>query len=298
MYPKISTTKTDNSHFTPPSLDEVSRQSLPVVVRRGSDILATVPVNLNLNESAESIARAASDANHGLPSYPPDGAGVIIIFHTDSGTQVLGGVRENPALQGVQTRDGCTFPLQMTTTLGARVTEPERPLKDLLIDAARGRILPKTPIATTHESDVDLKVLLALCDALAAPVGWEARICVHTDKWSTPEGRESTMCYLTAVKHLQCSDDRLAELSKALASSMTVKRAQGEDTRSLMSFRFARLETLVGNACATYSLDEKAKAEQAWQQFGSEVAVTFNDLAVATLASNGGLCSAHPAALI
>ncbi len=298
MYPTVSTIRMDDAQSGPPAPGEVIHKPFPVVVRRGSDILGTVLVNLNLNESAESIARSASDAEPELPRYKPDGAGVILVFHTESGCQVLGGVRENPALQGMQTSEGSTFPMQMTTTLGARVTEPERPLKDLLIDAARGKILPKTPIAANHEGYVDQKPLLALCDALAAPMGWEPRICVHTDKWSDRNGSESTMCYLTAVKHLQCSDARLAELSHALVSSMALKRAQGEDTRSLMSFRFARLDALVGNACATYSLDEKAKAEQAWQQFGAEVAVTFNDLAVATLARNGGLGNEHPVALM
>jgi hypothetical protein len=65
-----------------------------------------------------------------------------------------------------------------------------------------------------------------------------------------------------------------------------------------MSFRFARLDALVSNACATYSLDEKSKAERAWEQFGTEVVVTFNDLAVATLATNGALIKEHQAALI
>ncbi len=298
MFPKVSTISTDSSRSGLPALGEMRCKPSLEVVRRGSDILGTVAVNLNLNESAESVARAASDAAPELPRYQPDGAGVILVFHTESGCQVLGGVRDNPALQGMQTADGSAFPMQMTTTLGMRLTEPERPLRELLLDAVRGRILPRAAVSADHENDGAQKALRALQDAIASPAGWESQVCIHTDRWSNRDGSESTMCYLTAVKHLQCSDARLAELGHALVSSMALKRAQGEDTRSLMAFRFARLDALVGNACATYSLDEKAKAEQAWQRFGPEVAVTFNDLAVATLARHGGLCTEHPVALI
>lgn len=267
--------------YVPHTSDDVSSQQLPVVIRRGSDILGTVSVNLNLNDSAESVARAASNATPELPQYKPDGAGVILVFHTESGCHVLGGVRENPALQGAKTGDGSSFPLQMTTSLGGRVTAPERALKELLVEAARGRILPKLPLDANHESQGGQRLLASLCDALAANDGWESQVCVHTDKWTNKDGSESTMCYLTAVKHLRSSDTQLAEFGKALDSSMEVKRIQGEDTRTLMSFRFARLDALVSNACATYALDEKSKAEQAWKQFGADVAVTFNDLAVA-----------------
>jgi len=272
---------------------EISTESTRIL-KRGSDILATVSVNLNLNESAEAVARTASNAMPELPQYEPDGAGVILVVHTESGCFVLGSVRENPALQGRTTSEGSAFPLQMTTSLGGRVTAPGRPLKELMVEAARNRILPKAPVDEHHDSNTALQSLTSLCDAIAAPEGWEAQVCVHTDKWVNKDGSESTMCYLTAVKHLRSSDAQLADFGKALASSMEVKRIQGEDTRTLMSFRFARLDALVSNACATYALDEKSKAERAWEQFGAEVAVTFNDLAVVTLASNGALSKDHP----
>ena len=281
--------------LTPPS--EVTSEQARIL-KRGSDILATVSVNLNLNEPAESVARAASKLTPELPQYRPDGAGVILVFHTESGCQVLGGVRENPALQGETTSQGSAFPLQMTTTLGGRVTAPERSVKELVVEAARGRILPRAPVDENHESQAALQGLTSLCNAIASPEGWEAQVCIHTDKWANKDGSESTMCYLTAVKHLRSSDAQLDELAKALASSMEIKRMQGEDTRTLMSFRFARLDALVSNACATYSLDEKSKAERAWEQFGTEVVVTFNDLAVATLATHGALIKEHQAALI
>ncbi len=277
---------------------DVTAARSPVVVRRGSDILATVTVHWHLGESAESVVRAACTAQRDLPHYQPDGAGAILVFHTESGCHVLGGVRENPALKDQKTDDGSAFPLQMTTTLGGRVTAPERSLKDLLVDGVRGRLLPKASVMAGEDARDSVQLLEKLSDAIAAPDGWESGVCIHTDKWTNRDGSESTMCYLTATKHLKCADAQLEALGTALASSMAMKRTQGEDTRTLMSFCFAKRDTLVANAIATYALDEKAKAEQAYRQFGSEVAVTFNDLAVATLAQNGGLVKEHAAVLV
>ena len=186
----------------------------------------------------------------------------------------------------------------MTTALGGRVSAPERPLKDLLVEGVRGRLLPKTLVASGTDRGDSLQLLEKLSAAIAAPDGWETGVCVHTDKWKNKDGSESTMCYLTATKHLTCTDARLKELGAALDSSTAMKQAQGEDTRTLMSFCFAKRDTLVASACSTYALDEKTKAEQAFRQFGTEVAVAFNDLAVATLAQNGGLMKEHTAALI
>ncbi len=292
MYPTVSTCRASVPYAVPPLTQGVPTAPSPGVVCRGTDILTTTTVNLNLGASAESIARAASDAVPGVPYYTPDGAGVILVFHTESGCHVLGGERENRALHGLKTSDGSAFPPQITMTLGGILSDPERPLKDSLIDAANRRLLLEVPAVA--QGDVDLATLTRLADAVASPEGWEAQVCIHTDKWRNRQGGESTMCYLTGVKHLQCTDDEFAVISKALDSSTEARRTHGS-SQTLMAFRFASLEPMVANACATYAMDEKEKAEHAWQQFGNQVAVTFNDLTVATLAGNGGLVKGHPA---
>lgn len=295
MYPTASTSRPSLPPAVPPLAQTEPTTPSSAVIVRGTDILTTMKVNLNLGASAESIARAASDAVPELPRYRPDGAGVILVFHTDSGCHVLGGERENRALRDLKTSDGSAFPPQITMTLGGTLSDPERSLKDSLIDAAKRRLLLEVP--TAAQGDVDLATLNRLADAVASPDGWETQVCIHTDKWRNRQGGESTMCYLTGVKHLQCSDDEFALISKALDSSTEARRTHGS-SQTLMAFRFASLDAMVANASATYAMNEKDKAEHAWQQFGNQVAVTFNDLAVATLAGNGGLAKDHSAARI
>jgi hypothetical protein len=265
------------------------------IIRRDNDILATTAVNLNLQASAESVARAASDATPDLPRYTPDGAGVILVFHTESGCHVLGGERENRTLRDQKTSDGHAFPLQITMALGGMLADPERSLQQSFIEAANRRLLLEIPKAA---EGVDLTTLTRLSNAVASPEGWEAQVCVHTDKWRNRQGGESTMCYLTGVKHLQCSDQEFAVIGKALDSSNQARRTYGSGNPTLMAFRFASLDDMVANASDSYALDGKAKAEQAWQRFGDQVAVIFNDLAVASLAFNGGLAKDHAAARI
>lgn len=293
MYPSASASRTSLPFVVPPLTQGEPTPPTPGVVRRRTDVLTTTKVNLNLGASAESIARAASDAVPELPRYRPDGAGVILVFHTESGCHVLGGERENRALRDLKTSDGSAFPPQITMTLGGTLSDPERSLKDSLIDAANRRLLLEVPAAA--QADVDLATLTRLTNAVASSEGWETQVCIHTDHWRNRQGGESTMCYLTGVKHLQCTDDEFAMISKALDSSTDARRTHGS-SQTLMAFRFASLDAMVANASATYAMDEKDKAEHAWQQFGNQVAVTFNDLAVATLAGSGGLTKDHPAA--
>ena len=76
-----------------------------------------------------------------------------------------------------------------------------------------------------------------------------------------------------------------------------LKEAEGVNTRALSEFKFIPLNPVVENSLATHLEDETTKAKTAYEKFGNTVAVTFNDLAVATLAKNGAFQSAQFAKL-
>ncbi len=73
---------------------------------------------------------------------------------------------------------------------------------------------------------------------------------------------------------------------EALQTIMSVKQTQGVNPKTLSAFKFVPLQPIIENSLVTYLEDEITKAKQAFEKFGDKVVVTFNDLAIATLAKN------------
>src|SRR5205807_8365839 len=93
---------------------------------------------------------------------------------------------------------------------------------------------------------------------------------------------KGTMCYLTAIKHIHCSDSDLVKIDEALQTIMAVKKVEGVNPRALSAFKFVPLNPVIENSLTTHLEDEITKAKNAYEKFGNSVVVTFNDLAVAT----------------
>lgn len=256
------------------------------VIKRGTDILTAVDVADVSSETSCSIAASAAQKPD-MPNYKPDGAGAMLIFKTESGVYVLGGLRANPALKDEITTDGTSYPEQINSTIGGYLPNPELTLKDAVVNAIRNKMF-LTNVKTDADCESDYqRILVKLIDVIRNNDGWAHKVCEHTDRWDNSDGTVGTMCYLTAIKSVHCSDADLRQVDEALAETMRINKEKGANPRALSSFRFVQFEPLVANSIDSFLDTELVKAKKAYEKYGNQVAVTFNDLAVATLAKSG-----------
>lgn len=255
----------------------------PIIVERRSDKLGVVEGPIDSEVSMQQIALVSASK---LPCYAPDNASAILVFHTASKAYILGPVRTNKALhesgKEVLTKDGTLFPLQISASIGGRYTEADQPFRSAVIDRMNNRMYIHSALAGAEKAQEILKKLTA---AVQTDVGWENKVCIHTDKWG--EGEEDKMCVLTGVKHVACSERDIVIIEKALKGIMDAKKAAGAKPWEVAEYKFVELTPIIESAKATYLDDEVVKATKAYEQFKDTVAVTFNDLAMATLALNG-----------
>jgi hypothetical protein len=124
--------------------------------------------------------------------------------------------------------------------------------------------------------------------------GWEPRTCIHTDQWKGKNGNDETMCFLTAVKHLQCTEADRNALEQAFKLNASLPSSSG---REPLAFGFDSLDSTTGNALETFAADEVTKARRAWESHGDAVAVVFKDQATASLKKNRAFECDSPARL-
>jgi hypothetical protein len=264
------------------------------VLSRGSDIMTVLSGQVDASQSASSLCHLAKESSPHFPSFPPDGAGAIVVFHTERGNFLLGSVRSNPCLKSVLAPNGQPYPSQIDTCLGGRLPNPETPLRSAILSAPRPKVLRENLVLDTPEAKRAQGQLAQLLDAIEADAGWEPRICIHTDTWKDREGNEKAMCFLTAVKHLQCTEADRNALEQAFRSNAMLPSTSGRDP---IAFGFAPLDNIAANALDTYAADEVTKATRAWEAHGDTVAVVFNDLATAALKKNRAFECDSPARL-
>lgn len=253
-----------------------------ITVERRSDKLGVVEGPIDSKVSMQQIASASASK---LPSYAPDNAGAILVFHTARKAYILGPVRTNKALheprKEVLTKDGTQFPLQISASIGGRYTETDQPFRSAVIDRMNNRMHIFSALAGVEKAQEILKKLTA---AVQTDEGWENKVCIHTDKWG--EGEGDKMCVLTGVKHVACSETDIVTIETALKTIMDAKKAAGANPWEVADYKFVELTPIIESSKATYLDDEVEKATKAYEQFKDTVAVTFNDLAIATLALN------------
>lgn len=260
-----------------------------ILVKRGTDILTVVNVQ-DISQSTP-VEINSTIPNKLLPNFKPDGAGAMIVFHTESGVYVLGGVRSNPALTKEITKDNTPFPEQINSTIGGYVPNPEVSLKKAITDAIKNKMFLTLMLTESEPGFDEQQVLKRLLQTIENDEGWETTVCIHTDHWFNQDQTEGTMCFMTAIKHISCSDAELTKLDEALQTTMAIKKSQGVNPRALVAFKLVSLEPIIQSSLNTYLDSEIVKATKAYNEFGNSVAVTFNDLAVATLAQSKALRS-------
>lgn len=262
-----------------------SKQNI-ITISRGTDKLTVVEVPDVSKVTADQISEAAA-VQPEFPRYKPDGAGAILAFHTEGGVFVLGGIRNNPALAEKFTKDGKKFPQQINSTIGGRLENPNSPLKDSMLNAIKVKMFLDSDIPEGQKGFEAQQTLKDLFKTIETNKDWEKNICVHTDRWINKDQSEGTMCYLTGIKHIKCSNADLEKIDTALQVVMEIKKSSGVAPKTLSEFKFVHLQPIIKNSLATHLQDEITKASEAYAQYGNIVAVTFNDLAMATLAKNG-----------
>lgn len=289
---------TDSAPAIPKSSDLTRRPQQPVIsltiLSRGSDIMTVLSGQVDTSKSARSLCDLAKESSPHFPSYPPNGAGAIVVFHTESGNFVLGSVRANPGLASVLAPNGQPYPSQIDTCLGGRLPNPETSLRSAILAAARPKVLRENLVLETREAKRVQGQLSQMLDAIEAEAGWEPRICIHTDKWTEKDGAEKEMCFLTAVKHIQCTEADRNVLEQGFRFNATLPSSS---SYMPIAFGFASLDSIASNALDTYAADEVTKARRAWEAHGDTVAVVFNDLATAALKKNRAFECDSPARL-
>ena len=256
-------------------------QTLTMIQPR-SDMLTVVDLAGNFKATSRDITNIAAQQLN-FPNYIPDNASASLIFHTEKGAFLLGGVRNNPALKNKLTKDGTAFPDQINAAIGGYSPNPDLPFRESVMNSIKYKMFLNSDLSGCGLEAQNL--LKELCKVVENNEGWEDKVCVHTDKWLDGD-QEKTMSVLTAVKHIRSTDADIAKLEAALRVIMEMKKKEGAPPRNLLEFRFVELEPIITNSLETYLEDEITKATNAYDKFGNKVAVTFNDLAIATLAKN------------
>ncbi|ASQ47490.1 hypothetical protein [Legionella clemsonensis] len=267
---------------------------MSLTLERGTDKLATVQIHNIMESSAQEIVKKATSTSS-LPNFKPDGCGVLLLFHTpDHKIYGLGGLRDNPALKDARTKDGKIFPPQLNTTIGGRLFDPELPLLQSILNAVKFKTFFEEEIKASPLSQSQ-QILHQLVDVISNSEGWGADICVHTDHWTNKTNTEETMCFLTAIKHINCTEEDLKAIEEALGTIMAFKESQGEPSRNLSNFKFYPFIPTMTNATAddfiTYSELEKAQIA-----YENKAFVTFNDLALRAFKINNSYTNYQKAA--
>ncbi len=257
-------------------------------VHRGTDALTTVRVPNNAQCSSYEIAQVAlRQLALENTTYKPDNAGAILIFHTETGAYVLGSIRSNPALSTKSTIDGTTYPEQISASIGGYNPNPLSPFRISAINAIRNKMFLNTDLI--EEGVAEQQRLRAFCQTLEADEGWEEKMCIHTDHWKNEDSSAGTMCVLTAIKHINATDLEKDRLENDLQKIMQITSKTNQSFKTLSNFKFVELTRIIQTSLETHLLTEEEKAMKAYQQFGNNIAVTFNDLAIATLAKHNAL---------
>ena len=278
QFPRFSAT----DDFTDAKQSKISNGTVQLltVLQRNSDTMTVVQGTDLHRRSAQEICNLAASMSRDFPSYPPSGAGVIIIFHTEAGLFFLGAVRENPCLKNLKINDQHFYPLQINASIGGYLADPDSPFAEGVVSAVKAKILSRDLAVDNLQVQKSNQLLQGMCNAIESDEGWETNICIHTDKWGDA-GKEQTMSHLTGVKHLSATEaDRIAieEALKTVLSSST-----GPESKVVTNFSFAVLEPMIQNSAEFWDKDEITKAQSAWEKYGNEITVTFNDLAVVAL---------------
>lgn len=249
------------------------------MLTRGTDKLTLVDVEDNTKVTPSEISKIAGKTQD-FPTYKADGLNVTLIFHTATKDVVLANYRTNPCLKEQKTEDGNEFPVQLNSTTGGFLPNPDLPLREAAVKNVKYKILIDTPI-----ENEDCKVLENLSKAVETNEGWEKQVCVHTNKWEE-ESKEKTMCVITAVKHLSCNDEDLNKINDALQKIMDIKKDEDINPRRISQFTFAELDSIIRTAQETYMDTEVGKANKAYP-FKNTTALVFNDLSVAAMSFGG-----------
>lgn len=275
---------------------DISKQSLfkpakqPVIVQRKTDIL-TVVESKNISEVTANDINDDAGKQPKVPHYQPDGIGAILVFHIDGDLFVLGAVRNNPALAQFLTPKNTSFPQQINAAIGGYLANPELSLKDSMLNAIKNKILLKEELTENMPGYQAQQVLHNLCKTIENNDGWEDKICVHTDQWMNKDESKGTMCFLTGIKHINCNLADLVKINEALQTMMAMKQAEDTDSKTLSAFKFIPLKPVIANSLASHLEDEITKATKGYEQFGNQISVSFNDLAIATLVKNNAFRS-------
>jgi hypothetical protein len=262
------------------------------MINRGNDMLTTVPVDHVAKTTAKDIATSASKHTE-VPQYTPDGCGVILLFHTpDHQIHGLGGLRDNPALKNSTTVNGTPFPAQVNTTIGGRLFDSSLTLLDSVLNAVKYKMFFDPEVTEQSPIYEAQQVIKSLIKAIEASEGWGQEVCVHTDRWTNEDKSIGTMCFLTAIKHINCTDEDLKKITTALNTIMEYKLSKGELPRNITNFGFYPFINTMKNATAEYMIKhtELEKAEIAYK---NNAFVTFNDLCLETFRENNAFAKVN-----
>ncbi len=250
----------------------------PIYLQRGTDILTIVniesPKKIIASKTGEVAVEMFKNSPQQFPNYPVDGVGANLVFQTESGIYVLGGIRSNEYLSRDITKLSIDFPPQISSTIGGKLMDSEKTLLDATIDAIAFKMF--------YDRKNPQGPLVDLFTRLEDEKGWDSRVCVQTDKWDT-----GTMCYITSVKWIRCQDKEMQKLNEALTHIMTGKKEGGVPARNITDFRFQVLFPIVINSVESHFKSEVEKALHAYYKDPNAISVTYNDLSVTALAKGG-----------
>ncbi|NNM60190.1 MAG: hypothetical protein HKM04_10315 [Legionellales bacterium] len=251
--------------------------------QRNNDILTTVAIENIATKSAEEIAKTAFEnvildlnLNDHQP-ITPNGSGVVLVFHMPDGIRYgLGAMRENPELKDEKTDQGTSYPKQAQTAIGGTLFDATKPLLTSMIGAVKYKFFADKDLGS--DALEAQQAVSRLINSIEDPKGWAQDICIQTNQaWE--------MNYLTAIKHIQCTEQDLDSLEKSFETIFKVAREKGEEARRLSDFKRYRLvETVKNLSKEDASLEELPKAQKAFQ---ANATVIFNDLAMLTFKDNG-----------
>lgn len=255
------------------------------LIVRGSDKLITAKADMKTATASDVHAIARKESNEEIRNYKPDGCGALLLFHTpDHKIYGLGTLRANPALKDKLTNENQSFSLQMDTEIGGKLFNPDASLKEQIVNAVKFKMYFKQELQNLSDEVVEAqKILHQLISIIADSHGWGDDICVHTDHWTNKDESVSTMNYLTAIKHINCTKDDLDTIENALKIMTIYQKSTEENPRNFQTYPFIKTMN-----CATEDsfivLNELDKAKIAAEK---DFLMTFNDLCLKTFKDNG-----------
>ena len=140
-------------------------------------------------------------------------------------------------------------------------------------------VLEDSPI---YEAQQVIKSLIA---SLEKPEGWSKDVCVHTDYWENQDQSIGTMCFLTQMKHIHCTNDDLKTIEKALKTIMDYKTSQNENPRNISNFNVYPFLQTMKTATVEFMI-KHTEIEKAEIAIKNKALVTFNDLCLETFRAN------------